>query len=428
LDRGQFPSKVASENDPWILNLQTMSRYKEQLLQQIEGERLQRAKRRRWGATFAAMLVLTAGAAIWHRNANAPKSNANSSKTPADEKWSLAALLALKPHQIEELDIGLTNLLCAEGLRGSENLDLDKSLDRLDDMATRVRLETDRNMHRFRSNPAGYENSEPYYRMAMLVTVLQQDFGIIYNPDRVTPVGVFESNDKFFADSRDVFIHGLTGETKSGTCSSLPAFYIAIGRRLKYPLSLVSAKNHLFVRWEDQETRLNIEAAAVGMNTYDDAHYRKWPYPMTDQEEKDNGFIKSMTAAEECAVFMSIRGHCLMAAGRSNEAISAHEQAVRLAPQAKLYGIILDIAKREAAARTSPQMPDPRFPGGGMPPDPSLWNLPRDVAWTMWRQQQAQRRQNQLESGFPDPTPRLPIPGQPFGTNNFDLPPSQQNR
>ena len=115
-------------------------------------------------------------------------------------------------------------------------------------MATPVRLETDRNMHRLRSNPAEYENSEPYFRMLMLVTVLQQDFGIRYNPDRVTPVGVFESNDKFFADSRDVFIHGLTGETKSGTFSSLPAFYIAAGRQLKYPLTLVSAKNHLFLR------------------------------------------------------------------------------------------------------------------------------------------------------------------------------------
>lgn len=95
-------------------------------------------------------------------------------------------------------------------------------------------------------------------------------------------------------------MHSLTGETKSGTCSSLPAFYIAVGRRLKYPLSLVSAKNHLFVRWEDQENCLIIEAAGIGMNTYDDARYRKWPYPMTAQEEKENGFIKSMTAAEEC--------------------------------------------------------------------------------------------------------------------------------
>jgi Transglutaminase-like superfamily len=399
-----------------------MSKYKEQRRQQIEEEVLRRAKRRRWFVAIAAVVALSAGAAIWHRNANTPKVNPIS-KTSTDEKWTLAALLALKPHQIDELDIGLTNLLCAEGLHGSENLDLDKSLDRLDEIATRVRLETDRNMHRFRSNPAEYENSEPYYRMAMLVTVLQQDFGIIYNPDRVTPVGVFESNEKFFADSRDVFIHGLTGETKSGTCSSLPAFYVAVGRRLKYPLSLVSAKNHLFVRWEDQETRLNIEAAAVGMNTYDDDHYRKWPYPMTAQEEKDNAFIKSMTAAEECAVFMSIRGHCLMAAGRRDEALSAHEQAVRLVPQAKLYGIILDIAKREAAARAQPQLP-----GIGMPPDPSLWDLPTDTAWMLWNRNQAQRQQERLESGVPDPTPHGPSPIQPLGTSSFGLPPSQQNR
>lgn len=121
-----------------------MSKYKEQRLQQIEGERLQRAKRRRWVAVIATVVVFSAGAAISHRNANASKAKAISSKTSTDKKWSLAALLALKPHQIEELDIGLTNLLCAEGLRGSEKLDLDKSLDRLDEMATRVRLETDR--------------------------------------------------------------------------------------------------------------------------------------------------------------------------------------------------------------------------------------------------------------------------------------------
>jgi hypothetical protein len=410
-----------------------MSKYKEQRLKQIEGERQQRAKRRRWMVAVAAMVTLSAGAAIWHRNANAPKANAIS-KTSTNEKWTLAALLALKPHQLEDLDIGLTNLLCAEGLRGSENLDLDKSLNRLDEMATRVRLETERNMHRFRSKPTEYANSEPYYCMAMLVTVLQQDFGIIYNPDRVTPVGVFESNDKFFADSRDVFIHGLTGETKSGTCSSLPAFYIAVGRRLKYPLSLVSAKNHLFVRWEDQETRLNIEAAGVGMNTYDDAHYRKWPYPMTAQEEKDNGFIKRMTAAEECAVFLSTRGQCLMAAGRSDEALAAHEQAVHLAPQAKLYGIILEIAKREAAARSAPQHPD-------------FSKMQREYqrAKEEALQREARRRQRQLDgeptpdmprpgqpiSGLPAPNlpmPGLQVPGLPFENNHFGLPPSQLSR
>lgn len=400
-----------------------MSKYKEQRLKQLEEELQHRAKRLRRVSLIVAMLLLAAGATVWHRSANRSNERFSSPRTPVDQKWTLAALLALKPHQVEELDIAVTNLFCAEGLRGSEMLDLEKSLDLLDAVAARVRLETDRNMHRFRANPYEYQNSEPYFRMLMLVTVLQQDCGIIYNPNRVTPVGVFDPNDSFFADSRDVFIHGITGETKSGTCSSLPVFYIAVGRRLKYPLSLVSAKNHLFVRWEDHETRLNVEAAAVGMNTYDDPHYRKWPYSMTTQEEKDNGFIRSMTAAEECAVFMSIRGHCLMAAGRSHEAISAHEQAVRLAPQAKLYGIILNIAKQEAATRTSPSLPGP-----GMPPDPSLWDLPAETAWMLWNRKQVQFSPNPLENGVPNPTPRFQSPAQPFGQKNSALPRSPQNR
>jgi hypothetical protein len=232
-----------------------MSKYREQKLRQREDDR-KRAARRKRGLAAILLIAATAGGVLHFRNDTAVVSRTLPAETSGESKPTFASLLALKPHQLEGLDIALLNLLCAEGLRGSEKLDLDKTLDGIDDMATRVRVETDRNFHRFRSNPADYENSEPYYRMAMLVTVLQQDFGIRYNPDRVTPVGVFEPNDRFFADSRDVFVHGLVGETKTGTCSSLPVLYTAVGRRLKYPLSLVSAKNHLFVRWEDRGTGL----------------------------------------------------------------------------------------------------------------------------------------------------------------------------
>jgi tetratricopeptide (TPR) repeat protein len=400
-----------------------MSKYKEQRLRQIEEELRRRAERRRWFLSIAAVVTLSAGAAIWHRNANAPKANGISSRISTDEKWTLAALLALKPHQLVELDIGLTNLLCAEGLRGSENLDLDKSLNRLDEMATRVRLETGRNLYRFRSNPAEYENSEPYYRMAMLVTVLQQDFGIRYNPDRVSPVGVFEPNEKFYADSRDVFIHGLTGKTQMGTCASLPAFYTAVGRRLRYPLSLVSAKNHLFVRWEDHQTRLNIDVSGLGVNSHSDYYYRAWPYPITPKEEVEMGYLKSMTATEECAVFLSTRGHCLKAAGRYDEALLAHEKASRILPNASIYQIILDIAKREDAARNAPELP-----GIGMPPDPSLWDMPQETAWMLWNRDQALRQHKQMESMVPDPSPGFPSQIQPFGQKNYGLPPSSQNR
>ena len=383
-------------------------------------ERQQLAKRqRRWFIAIATILAITISAVVWRSGRSASNAHQNSAKSRvSDDKWTVKALLALRPNQLEGMDIALVNLLCAEGLRGSEKLDIDMALDRLDEFATRVRVETDRNMHRFDSNPAEYQKSKPYFRMLMLVTVLQQDFGIRYNPARVTPVGVFEPNDKFFADSRDVFLHGLTGEPGMGTCSSLPVLYLAVGRRLHYPLSLVGAKCHLFLRWEDQTTRLNIEGASLGMNTYDDAHYRAWPYPMSAGEEKDNRYLKSMTAAEECAVFLSTRGQCLMASGRLDEAIAAHEAAARLTPDSRFYQTLLGLVKRDVANRRAPHRP-----GVGMPPDPTLWNDPPDVAWIIWRQNQAFRRQNRmLPRGVQEPQPGISQQGQPFGVQNYNLP------
>jgi hypothetical protein len=96
-------------------------------------------------------------------------------------------------------------------------------------------------MHQFHSKPAEFRNSEAYFRMVVLATVLQQDCGIRYSPNRASPVGKGEADDKFYADSHYVFLHGLTGEMKSGTCCSLPVLYVAVGRRLKYPLSLAAA-------------------------------------------------------------------------------------------------------------------------------------------------------------------------------------------
>ena len=233
---------------------------------------------------------------------------------------------------------------------------------------------------------------------------------------RVTPVGVFEPSDKFFADSRDVFLHGLTGEPGKGTCSSLPVLYVAVGRRLRYPLSLVGAKCHLFLRWEDKTTRLNIEGASLGMNTYDNAHYRAWPYPMSAEEEKDNRYLKSMTAAEECAVFLSTRAECLLVAGRLDEAIAAAEAAARLTPDSRYFQTILGLVKGAVAARRAPDLP-----GIGMPPDPTLWEEPPEASRIIWRQNQAFRQQNRmLPGGVPDPEPQIPMPGQsPLGSNGF---------
>lgn len=151
-----------------------------------------------------------------------------------------------------------------------------------------------------------------------------------------------------------------------GTCSSLPVLYVVVGRRLGYPLKLVTAKNHLFVRWDDPSPtrRFNFDATGQGLTPRTGDHYRQWPFPITPWEEEANGYLKSLTASQELAAFLDIRGHCLMAAGKTTEAVATHATTVRYAPQCAAYGMILSMAQGERWLRSQS--------APALPPDPIL--------------------------------------------------------
>jgi Transglutaminase-like superfamily len=312
---------------------------------------------------------------------------------PLKPPQTMVELLALKPSELEGMDVGLMNLLCAGGLKGSEKLDLVASLKTLDLMAETVRFETSRNSYRFAEHPAEYYNSPGYFRMLYLFTVLQRDGGLHYNPDRITPIGVFEPNDVFFADSRDIFIHGLLDpDRRSGTCASLPVIYVAVGRRLGYPLKLVPTKNHLFIRWEDEHERFNIDGTSVGLNVYDDQKYKEWPFPVSDDEIKEFGYLKSMTPARELSAFLAMRGHCLLAMGRLQEGLAAHEAALRFAPENREQQLILADVKEEVAYRSASLdlLPPEQLQRGAIPVD---INSPQaDAARGAWLAEQLSRQ------------------------------------
>jgi tetratricopeptide (TPR) repeat protein len=243
--------------------------------------------------------------------------------------------------RIESCDIALMNLLCAEGLRGAENLNVADSLATLDQWVRLADFETSRHLYRFQRNPAAFDRSEAKFRVLMLGVALQTNCHVRYNPDRATPAGVFEPNDVFFADSRDVFLHGLVGARRMGTCSSLPVLYVAVGRRLGYPLKLIKTKAHLAARWDGPHEQFNIETSSRGVGCYDNAHFKRWRIPVSDEEVQAMGLLKSLTPAQELATFLSIRAACLTAMGRTDDAMACHEQAVRLAPDSPKYRLLL---------------------------------------------------------------------------------------
>jgi hypothetical protein len=108
-------------------------------------------------------------------------------------------------------------------------------------------------------------STEGFFRMIMMGVVLAEDFQVRHAPDKIASAAEAHIGDGFFADARDVFLYGLTGSERRGTCSSLPVLQVAIGRRFGYPLKLVTTKGHLFVRWEGAHERFNIEAAGRGV-------------------------------------------------------------------------------------------------------------------------------------------------------------------
>jgi hypothetical protein len=254
---------------------------------------------------------------------------------------TLDELLKLSLTELNQCDIALMDLLCAQGLPGAGDMKIKSYLDTLDGWAKHVQAETERNFHQYRDNPADFYNSEGYFRMLMMAVVVYEDFGIRYNPNRITLPGKIDPNDKFFANSQDIFLNGLIDGQKMGTCSSMPVLYIAIGRRLGYPLKLVTTKAHLFVRWESGSDRFNVEATGKGMNRYDDEHFKQWPFPVSDAEIQTEGFLKSLTAPEELAVFLSLRGSCLKEAGHLKEAAECYANASRLAPNWNAYRALL---------------------------------------------------------------------------------------
>ena len=268
---------------------------------------------------------------------------------------TLAELLVLRPAEITQLPLTHLNLLCASGLWATNEPDLKGCQASLEAWAGHIRSETARHRYRFEKNPAEFENSEGLFRMLMLCVVLAEDYGVHYDVERRSGPEATRADDRFFADPSTVFLHGLLGPERKGTCSSLPVLYVALGRQLGYPLKLVTTRGHLFVRWEGEGERFNVEATAQGLSRFSDDYYRHWPFEISPEEEAAEGYLKSLAPPEELAAFLSIRGMCLREEGRLSEAVDSFAAATKLAPGCRSYATMLSTLKTASGNRPNQQ-------------------------------------------------------------------------
>jgi len=278
---------------------------------------------------------------------------------------TLNDLLGLPGEQLGEVDIAEMNLLCAVGLPGAQELDVDHALATLDQWAQRVKFETERHLYRARDPKWAdhYRHSEAHLRAEFLLQVLQQDLGVKYD---------MTAKDNFdFRDSRVAFLHGMipapnqtTGDTVGGTCASMPVMYVAIGRRLGYPLKLVTTNAHIFVRWDGEDhpnpawrERFNIEGAGEGFTSFPDDYYKTWPFKLTEARVRANRYLVSLTPAEELAEFLAARGHCGLDNGQMAFAARCYENACRYdTPRPAYRAWFLDAATKSGYKPVAPAL------------------------------------------------------------------------
>ncbi len=223
-------------------------------------------------------------------------------------------------------DIAQVNLETACGLPTCETLDFPAYLQQLEAWAELIADKTERWLPSFHRCPSEFDGSPGRFRMMALVTVLQRDLGVRYDP--ACQEGIYCA-----LDPRTLFLHGLL-DGNGGTCVTMPVLYVAIGRRLGYPLFLVQAREHFFVRWEERGgERFNIETTTLGFTPRDDEHFRHWPKPIRDEDVRRGTFLRNLLPLEERAAFLRERGQCWLDHLQTEHALEAFTQALALRPR-----------------------------------------------------------------------------------------------
>ncbi|MBE3097668.1 MAG: hypothetical protein IMZ44_11165 [Planctomycetes bacterium] len=251
----------------------------------------------------------------------------------------MAEILRMAPAEVSRLDIGLSNLVCATGLPGAEDMDIPEYMRRLDALAEYVRKKTERQLPMFRENPGQFHFPRPvtenFFRIIVLVHALKTDGRLRYSPERADRK---DSHKPFSA--KDMLINGLLSDERIGTCNNMPVIIAAVGRRLGYPLYLSFTHQHVWTRWEGDGERFNIEASGPNdFSDFDDDHYRSELEPFRKGGFDTSYFLKNLTPAEEVAFFLFSRGWVLEDHKRFEESLPAWTKCCFLAPATRMYAL-----------------------------------------------------------------------------------------
>jgi hypothetical protein len=281
-------------------------------------------------------------------------------RPPAKKLNTALGILISEPEEVERTDIATLYLASLAGLPGTENLDLDGARAHFEELAMMVQKQTEATSKYQHSISADFKDT-PESKAVVLVEALrsyEQDAERSMNTSR--PESLFIRNSSrpapaatHFASPLEASLAGRPFDYRPPmredsileiphdvVTLNNPILIAAVGQLLGYPLYLVKAPDHLFVRWQspDGQTLFDIdEIGKYGSIAEDpirpDDDYERPP----EDEIKAGGYFKSLTHAGLFAFFLQARGNYLHAHQRPFDAELAYTAAHRFAPDTPIY-------------------------------------------------------------------------------------------
>ena len=245
-------------------------------------------------------------------------------------------LISMNREQIERVDIGRMNLICANEASPGNDIDIERQLRKLDEWAEHCRREEVRFRKKFEKNPKRYDSSYAKFKAINLVLTIKEDFNCRYQMNLVESGEVAKINSPaFFKNYDDVFVSGLLRKRR-GTCSSYPVLIVALGRRLGYPISMKATFGHMFCEWNDGVERFNIDTNGEGVDTPTDDWFLKGSlskiYGIKEPTTKDDYYMRPLDNWESLGFFIETIGYCHEANRRIGPALQVYNLALRYLP------------------------------------------------------------------------------------------------
>jgi tetratricopeptide (TPR) repeat protein len=162
-------------------------------------------------------------------------------------------------------------------------------------------------------------------------------------------------------------------ECKKGHCMGLSLIYMAIAEKLQLPIFAKVVPSHIFVCYDDGQSKFNIETTAGGYSLPDSNYSRSFPYP---GRTISDFYLRKLSKAELLGTFLSNLGAVLKEADRNTDALDAFKKALFLAPEsAEIYTNIGNLYVKTGKANKAK-----KFLDNAVNLDPTLWQARSNLA------------------------------------------------